>query len=104
MTISQRTICAFALLLSSLLATSLVFAARYFYYTAESISVGLVILPLGDVNHDGIVDIYDLYAVARAYGSKPGDSNWNQDCDLNGDNIVDTIDLSLVVEHYGASV
>lgn len=56
------------------------------------------------MNHDGTVDIYDLYAVARAYGSNPGDSNWNQDCDLNGDNVVDSIDLSLVVDDYGVSV
>lgn len=91
-------------MLSLLSATSLVFAAKYYSYTARSIQAGLVILPSGDVNHDRIVDIYDLYAVARAYGSKPGDANWNQDCDLNGDKIVDTIDLSLVVEHYGESV
>jgi len=104
LTISQRTICAFALLLSSLLATSLVFAAKYYGYTAKSIQAGLVILPLGDVNHDRIVDSYDLYRVARAYWSKPGDANWDQDCDLNGDKIVDAIDLSLVVEHYGESV
>ena len=102
--ISRRTICAFALVLLFLSVTSLVFAAQYYGYTAKSIQAGLVILPLGDVNQDRIVNAYDLYRVARAYSSRPGDAYWDPDCDLNGDKFVDTIDLTLVADHYGESV
>jgi hypothetical protein len=39
----------------------------------------------GDTNYDGIVDIYDAVLASAAYGSKPGDPNWNPDADLNGE-------------------
>jgi len=43
-----------------------------------------IVIP-GDVNADCIVDIFDLVIVAGAYGSTPGDPNWNSDADLNGE-------------------
>jgi hypothetical protein len=100
----RKTICAFALASSTLLLVALVFANRYFWSTTQSIPVGLVILPLGDVNYDGIIDVYDLFMVGKAYGSKAGDSNWNQDCDFNYDGVIDTIDVSIVDENYGLSI
>ena len=57
--------------------------------------------PLGDINGDGIVDIYDLILVASAYGSTPADPNWNPDSDINGDFAVDIYDLILVAAQYG---
>jgi len=60
-----------------------------------------VISIVGDVNHDGIVDIYDLVKVASVYGSEPGDSNWDPYCDVNHDGIVDIFDLVTVASHYG---
>ena len=56
---------------------------------------------LGDVNGDGLVDISDLFDLSKAYGSEPGDSNWNPDCDLNEDNKVDASDLSDLNENFG---
>lgn len=35
-----------------------------------------------DLNSDGKVNIYDLVLAAQAYGSVPGDPNWNEDADL----------------------
>lgn len=55
----------------------------------------------GDVNHDTIVDIFDLVLVASAYGSTPEDPNWNPNADINGDSIVDIFDLVIVATHYG---
>jgi len=55
----------------------------------------------GDVNGDGIVDIFDLVLVASAYGSTPADPNWNPNADINGDNIIDIFDLVIVASHYG---
>ena len=54
-----------------------------------------------DINGDGIVDIVDIVIVALAFGSEPGDPNWNPIADLNGDGIVDIVDIVLVAIHFG---
>ena len=56
---------------------------------------------LGDVNGDGKVDASDLSDLSKAYGSEPGDLNWNPDCDFNEDNKVDASDLSDLNKNYG---
>ena len=58
---------------------------------------------LGDVNRDLTVDDDDLNEWALAYGSAPGDSNWNSLCDFNRDNIVDDSDLFALCRNYGRS-
>jgi hypothetical protein len=58
----------------------------------------------GDVNGDGIVDASDLFDLSKAYGSVPGDSNWNPGCDFNGDNEVYASDLFDLIENYGGTV
>jgi len=59
---------------------------------------------VGDVNGDGIVDIKDLELWDAAFGSKPGDSNWNLQADINGDNIVDKEDGILIILNYKSSL
>jgi hypothetical protein len=39
--------------------------------------------------------------VALAYGSKPGDTNWNEIADINKDGCIDLIDLAMVARDYG---
>jgi hypothetical protein len=56
---------------------------------------------LGDVNHDGIVNMMDLYLIAEAYGSGPRDPNWNPHCDVNGDGLINMMDLYIAATHYG---
>lgn len=68
-------------------------------YVVEVLNV--TTFPPYDVNQDGIVDISDLYQVALAYGSQPGDPNWDPACDVNSDDIVDISDLYGVALHYG---
>ncbi len=59
------------------------------------------ILPVpGDINKDGIVDIFDCVIVALAFGSKPGDTNWNPVADINSDNLVDIFDIVVVALHF----
>ncbi|MFX1563021.1 MAG: dockerin type I domain-containing protein [Promethearchaeota archaeon] len=55
----------------------------------------------GDVNGDGVVDIFDLSIVGRAYGSFEGEPEYNPDADLNKDGIVDIGDISMVCMNYG---
>ena len=56
---------------------------------------------LGDLNSDGIVDIFDVVTLAKAFDSAPGDSNWNQAADLNNDDIVDIFDVVLLAKNFG---
>jgi parallel beta-helix repeat protein len=55
----------------------------------------------GDLNNDGKASLQDLVILAKAYGSKPGDSNWNPNADIDGNNIVDQSDLAILAIHYG---
>jgi len=57
----------------------------------------------GDVNGDGVVDSYDLFALADAFGSRPGDPNWNPNCDFDMNGVVDSSDLFILAENYGKS-
>jgi hypothetical protein len=55
----------------------------------------------GDVNGDGKVDVFDLYALGKAYNSTDGGGNWNPNADLNHDQIIDAEDLSILNDNYG---
>jgi hypothetical protein len=56
---------------------------------------------VGDLNGDGIIDIFDVVAVGLAFGSKPGDPNWNEDADIVEDNLIDIFDLVYIGIHFG---
>lgn len=55
----------------------------------------------GDVNGDGIVDIFDAILLASAYGSTPSDTSWNPNADINNDEIVDIFDAIILASNYG---
>jgi len=55
----------------------------------------------GDINCDGVIDLYDLTAWANAFGSQPGYPNWNPLADLNQDEIVDIFDAVIIAINYG---
>jgi squalene-hopene/tetraprenyl-beta-curcumene cyclase len=50
----------------------------------------------GDVDADGKVNLMDCIIVANAFGSCPGQRNWNPMADLNGDNKVDMKDCLII--------
>jgi hypothetical protein len=59
---------------------------------------------VGDVFHDGQVDLFDAVAVCTAYGSHPGDSNWNPDADVAPPwESIDLYDSVTVLNYYGQS-
>jgi len=53
------------------------------------------------VNGDGIVDIRDLVLVRLAFGSEPGEPDWNPEADLNRDGIIDIIDATILRSQAG---
>ncbi len=57
-----------------------------------------------DINWDLEVDIFDLATVGLAFGSEPGDANWNPDADVKKDNKIDIFDLATVGLNYGCSI
>jgi hypothetical protein len=58
----------------------------------------------GDINRDGIVDIYDALLLARTYGSTPSSPNWNAYADINKDNTVDIFDAILLAANFGRKI
>ncbi len=50
---------------------------------------------------DGLVEVRaNLFDLSKAYGSSPGDHNWNPSCDFNKDNKVDVSDLFDLSKNY----
>lgn len=62
---------------------------------------------IGDLNHDGKIDMRDIAIVARAFNTVPGDHLWNAAADLSGptpgtpDGRVDMRDVSYVAREFG---
>jgi hypothetical protein len=66
----------------------------------------VTIAKVGDINADGRVDVKDVYAVARAYGTTSSGPNplgrhWNPHCDINEDGRIDMKDYYIVCRNYG---
>ena len=59
-------------------------------------------MPLWDVDGNKIVDIVDIVIVALAFGSKPGDDNWDSRADIALEfGLVDIVDIVTVALHFG---
>ncbi len=71
---------------------------------ASCTSVGCMVTKTPDLNHDGRVDIFDVAAIAFAYGSQAGSATWNSAADLTGNGRVDIMDVATVAADYGAPV
>jgi hypothetical protein len=54
-----------------------------------------------DINHDRRVDIIDIAVLARAFGSKLGDSRWNADADIQEDGTINILDIGIVAKSFG---
>ena len=56
----------------------------------------------GDINGDGIVDIYDAVLLISDIDATPSSPNWhNGRSDMNNDDIVDVYDVAIFVTNYG---
>lgn len=54
----------------------------------------------GDITGKGIVGLDDLVILSKAYGSKPGDPNWNPSADLDSNGAVSLTDLVIIANNY----
>jgi hypothetical protein len=67
-----------------------------------SIRMSTVVITIpGDVDGNFRVKLNDLVLLALAYGSKPGDSNWNPSADIDRDGAVGRSDIVALAQHYG---
>lgn len=75
------------------------------YYFMSPTSIEDLLLDLfylsGDINRDGVVDIYDLSIAGVAYGSSEGDPRYNPYADLNMDDHVDIRDVIVICRNWG---
>jgi outer membrane protein assembly factor BamB len=66
------------------------------------ISGALRIKIVGDINGDNFVNINDLYALGKAFGSTPlNPSVWNDQADFNKDLIINETDLQMLNGNFG---
>lgn len=57
----------------------------------------------GDINGDGIINVFDLSIAGKAYGNFEGMPDYNPEADFNQDGLVDARDLAVVTVNYGNS-
>jgi hypothetical protein len=56
----------------------------------------------GDIDGDNEVTLFDFGQLVAAFGSIPGDANWNPNADLDGDGEVTLFDFGILVRNFGA--
>jgi len=69
------------------------------YTSAMKVKIRIV----GDVDADGTVNVLDLIAIDIAFGTQPGDDNYNMYADINRDGNINVLDMILVSAHLGES-
>jgi hypothetical protein len=55
----------------------------------------------GDLDYNGVVDIYDGILLATAFEATPGKPDWNANADINDDSAIDIFDAIILANHFG---
>jgi hypothetical protein len=63
-----------------------------------------VLVLVGDINDDAKVDIRDIGAAAKAFGSYPGHDRWNSDADIDGNDKIDIRDIAKIAKDFGKTL
>ncbi len=58
---------------------------------------------IGDINHDGRVNMEDLSLACLSFFSYPGHSRWNPEADLDNNDLIDLRDIGIVAINFGAT-
>jgi len=61
----------------------------------------IIVTMVGDINADKKVDLKDVFAVGKAYGSVSGDPRYNPNLDINDDGKIDLKDYFTVCKNFG---
>ena len=74
--------------------------------TADNTKIGasITLTIVGDINGDGIVDIYDAILLSNSFNGNPSATNWNPNADLNCDGIVDIFDAILLANNFSKHI
>jgi hypothetical protein len=57
---------------------------------------------IGDINNDGVVDIFDIVLASQAYGTHVGDPKYNAEADVAPQyGVIDLFDMVTIASHYG---
>jgi len=67
----------------------------------NSLNSSIPLVPKGDVNRDGIVNIVDLTLVASRFGATSQSANYLPDADLDHDGTINIVDLAIVASDFG---
>jgi hypothetical protein len=78
-----------------------VYARTYYDFSISSSTSVFTVVLTGDLNHDGTINMKDIAAVARAFGTRPGDPLWNPAADLDNSGKVDMRDVAIVARAFG---
>lgn len=78
-----------------------IYARTYYGFSISSSTSMFTVVLTGDLNHDGKIDMKDIAAVARAFGSRPGDPLWNPAADFDNSGKVDMKDIAIVARAFG---
>jgi peptide/nickel transport system substrate-binding protein len=57
-----------------------------------------------DLNGDGTINMLDMFAVARAFGTHPGGAGWSTLADLNDDRVINIVDIFCVARNFGQKI
>jgi hypothetical protein len=61
----------------------------------------VVLVHLGDVDNNHKVEIKDIFAIAKAYGSSVGQPKYNSNLDINNDGKIDIKDIFATAKNFG---
>jgi hypothetical protein len=78
-----------------------VYARTQYGFLVASGTTAFRVVLTGDLDHNGKIDMKDIATVAKAFSTKPGDTNWNPAADLNLDGKVDMKDVAIVAKAFG---
>jgi hypothetical protein len=78
-----------------------VYARTYYGFSISSSTNVFTVVLIGDLNHDGKIDMRDIATVAKAFSTRPGDPLWNPAADLDNSGKVDMKDVAIVARAFG---
>jgi len=61
-------------------------------------------VPTPDLNSDGTVNISDLFIIAKAWQTQPGDYRWNPTADMNTNEVINIVDIHKVAFYFGKTI